>query len=78
MSQKDQILAYLIAGNRINKITAIQKFNCYVLFARMKDIHDDIRNDIIKGYEYCSNPVKEHHNACEYWLKPLQKQTELF
>lgn len=78
MNQKNLILDFLKAGNKIDKIKAIELFNCYVLFARMKNIHDMIRSGELRGYEYKSERLPEHKNATVYWLQPLQKQTELF
>ena len=77
MSQLNDILEYLKQGHRINKVVAKEFFNCWVLFARMADIHNMIKDGELKGYKYRSRLVKEHHNATEYWLEPIGKQMEL-
>ena len=76
-SQKQLILEYMQSGKRINKVSAQTLLGCWVLAARIDDIEADINNGKITGYRLCRQRVKEHNNACEYWLEPLPVQQEL-
>ena len=52
-SQELQILAYLKQGKPLTAIDALNKFNCFRLAARIKDLR-------YKGYSINSTKVKEN------------------
>ena len=53
MSQEARILAYLKAGNSITPMVALQKFGCFRLSARVKDLRDS-------GHTISSRRVKRN------------------
>ncbi len=40
MSQNTQIIQYLEQGNSLDPLTALRKFSCFRLAARIKDLRD--------------------------------------
>lgn len=72
MSQKEKMLEYLINGNRLTPLEALQKFGCLRLGARMWDLRD-------AGYDIQSRIIKDERTGkhySEYWLV-LPKQFEM-
>lgn len=68
MSQEKQILNYLLAGNKITPLEALQKFNCFRLGARIYDIQKEypllkIKSEIIEdrksGKHYAQYSIEE-------------------
>lgn len=53
MSQESKILAYLKAGNSITPMVALQKFGCFRLASRVKDLRDS-------GYSISVRRVKRN------------------
>lgn len=53
MSQETKILAYLKAGNSITPMVALQKFGCFRLASRVKDLRDS-------GYSISVRRVKRN------------------
>jgi len=49
-TQNDQIRMYLQAGNSLTQIDALEKFNCFRLAARVKNLRDagvNIRSELL-------------------------------
>jgi hypothetical protein len=59
MSQNKQILEYLKNGNSITPLTALEKFNCLRLSARILDLKD-------KGYNIKTEMVKSKLSGKTY------------
>lgn len=54
MSQKEQIIEYLLTGRGLNPIFALNAMRCLRLGARIKELRDegyDIKTEIIHNYE---------------------------
>ncbi len=64
LSQADQILAHLKAGNVITPLDALAKFHCFRLAARIKDLRD-------AGYRIVTNErvLLDGKSIAEYRLE---------
>ena len=63
MSQNTQILNYLLSGKKLTPITALNKFNCFRLSARILDLRK-------KGYNIITeNVTRKGKTFAEYSLE---------
>ena len=69
-SQKAKILAYMLAGNTITPLEALEKFGSFRLGARIADLKDD-------GYEIQSRFVSTstQKKVKQYWINTTNTQS---
>lgn len=74
------LIDYLKSGKKIDKVKATHKFGLYggILAARMADIKHLSDNNLLDGFIYRDERLKEHHNSTQYWLERLPVQQDLF
>ena len=68
-SQAKRILDYLLEGNTITPIEALDKFNCFRLGARIKDIEKKIGYPPERKRVKVANRDGKDVWVAQYWLK---------
>ncbi|MBU1096865.1 MAG: helix-turn-helix domain-containing protein [Bacteroidetes bacterium] len=75
MSQEQEILDYMLSGNKISPLEALNKFGCLRLGARIYDLQKKYKNLVIETKLVTRNNKK----FSEYWIDKfplfLEKRT---
>lgn len=70
-SQKDRILRYMLSGKKITQAIAYEKFGCFRLSERIREIQRDFDlsskqiRDIQKGWK----KIRKGVQVREYWIE---------
>ena len=69
MTQTEEILAHLEAGNQISPLQALKKFDCLRLGARIYDLRKDGHD--IQSTTYSDPKTGKHYSI--YWLRTKKR-----
>ena len=73
-SQTAKILNYLLNGNTITPLEALDKFNCLRLGARIKDIEKRLGYPPERRRKKVTNREGKEVYVAEYWLKETRRE----
>lgn len=73
-SQEKKILNYLLAGNTITPIEALDKFNCFRLGARIKDIEKRLGYPPERKRVKVTNREGKDVWVAQYWIEENRRE----
>lgn len=75
-SQNDMILEYLLKGNKITPLEAVEKFGCMRLGARISDLSERLGYPLPRKRVQVKNRYGKEVWVMQYWIEDIDKCVE--